>query len=127
MPSALMSPISLSCPDRANHCQRTIGNCATSSLLHLPIGNAVTGGDQRFQIENRDQPLPMLQHLGPQFLQRRLLAQRWIDRVLIELDRRQPRVAVHGAASAAKWAAFSKHLRTSSSGALALRPVCASE
>src|SRR5262249_40934793 len=28
--------------------------------LYLAIGNAVTGGDQRFQIENRDQPLPML-------------------------------------------------------------------
>jgi len=31
----------------------------------------------------------MLQHLDPQFLQRRLRAQRWIDRVLVELDRRQ--------------------------------------
>src|SRR5215813_12269519 len=47
-----------------------IGNCATSSLLHLPIGNAVTGGDQRLKIENRGQPLPMLLHLGPQLLQR---------------------------------------------------------
>src|SRR5262249_10351125 len=37
------------------------------------------------------------------------------------------RVRRYGAASAAKWAAFSKHLRTSSCGALALRPVCASD
>src|SRR5262245_12765223 len=35
-------------------------------------------------------------YLDPQFLQRRLLAQRWIDRVLVELDRAQPRVAVRG-------------------------------
>src|SRR5262249_24302184 len=71
-----------------------IGNCATSSLLHLPIGTAVTGGDQCFRIENRDQPVPMLQHLDTHFLQRRLHAQRWIDPVLVELDRRQPMMPV---------------------------------
>src|SRR5215472_10519816 len=73
---------------------RPIGNRATSSLFHLPIGNAVTGGDQRFQIEHRGQYLQMLLHLGAQLLQRRALAERWLDRVLIELNRRQPMMPV---------------------------------
>src|SRR5262249_16037501 len=61
-----------------------IGYCATSSLLHLPIGNAVTGGDQRFHIENRGQPLPMLQPLDPQLLQRLLRIAR--HEILVQLD-----------------------------------------
>jgi len=61
---------------------RPIGNCATSSLLHHPTGNAVAGlaGFRRrhdhLQVEHRGQALEMLDHLGPQMLQRFLLVAR---------------------------------------------------
>src|SRR5262249_31268984 len=54
----------------------TIGNCATSSLLHLPIGNAVAGLADRFQVEHGCQALKVLDHLDPQLLQRFLLVAR---------------------------------------------------
>src|SRR5262249_54561899 len=42
---------------------------ARSILRHIAIGTPVSRCHQRFQIENRGQSLPMLQHLGLQFLQ----------------------------------------------------------